>query len=143
MSAQTLKQKIEERIAQSNDNVFLTREFADLAGASQVLRVLRQMITDKKLIRMGYGVYARAFASRLTDRPVIRCEGGFIAAARQALDKLGVAWEFTAAQLAYNEGRSTQVPVNPAVQITGRFLRKLKVGKVELRIERDARRTRH
>ena len=40
MSAQTLRQKIGERIAQSNDDVFLTREFVDLAGTSQVLRVL-------------------------------------------------------------------------------------------------------
>jgi hypothetical protein len=37
----------------------------------------------------------------------IACDG----AARQALTKLGVTWELTEAQRAYNEGRSTQVPV--------------------------------
>lgn len=50
---------------------------------------------------------------------------GFLGVSRQALDKLGVAWKPTEAEVAYNEGRSTQVPVNAVVRITGRFSRKL------------------
>ena len=61
----------------------------------------------------------------------------FIGAARQALDKLGVPWEPTDAQIAYNAGRSTQVPINPAVRLRkSRFVRRLKYQDTELRLER-------
>jgi hypothetical protein len=49
---------------------------------------------------------------------------------------LGVEWEPTVFQRAYNEGRSTQVPVNPAVRVKGRFVRRLKYQDTELRLER-------
>jgi hypothetical protein len=39
-------------------------------------------------------------------------------------------------QWAYNEGRSTQVPVNPAAPVTGRFVRRLKYQDTEVRLER-------
>ncbi len=61
---------------------------------------------------------------------------GFSGAARQALDKLGVQWEPTEAERAYNEGRSTQVPVNPVVRVKGRFRRQLRYGNAELVLER-------
>jgi hypothetical protein len=57
-------------------------------------------------------------------------------AARQALDKLGVEWEPTEFQRAYNEGRSTQVPVSPAVRVKGCFSRQLRYQDTELRVER-------
>ena len=47
-----------------------------------------------------------------------------------------MSWEPTEAERAYNEGRSTQVPVNPVVRVTGRFSRRLRDGKVELVVER-------
>jgi hypothetical protein len=47
-----------------------------------------------------------------------------------------VKWEPTEAERAYNEGRSTQVPVNPAVRVKGRFSRRLRDQNVELVLER-------
>ena len=64
---------------------------------------------------------------QLSGEPMLAARGGFIDAARQALDKLGVQWEPTEFQRAYNEGRSTQVPVNPAVRVKGRFARRLQL----------------
>ncbi len=61
---------------------------------------------------------------------------GFIGAAREAMDKLGVKWEPTDAERAYNEGRSAQVPVNPVVRVKGRFQRQLRYGNAELVLER-------
>jgi hypothetical protein len=116
--------------------VFLTREFRDLGGEDQVLRALRGLVRDGRLVRLGYGVYGRAETSRLSGKPMLAAAGGFIGAARQALDKLGVSWEPTDAQRAYNEGRSTQVPVNPAVRVKGRFARHLRYQDTELRLER-------
>lgn len=132
----TLREKVEARIAERRDDAFLPREFRDLGGEDQVLRVLRGLVRDGRLVRLGYGVYGRAEMSRLTGQPILAAPGGFIGAARQALDKLGVPWEPTEFQRAYNEGRSTQVPVNPAVRVKGRFVRRLRYQDAELRLER-------
>jgi hypothetical protein len=93
-------------------------------------------VRDGALVRLGYGVYGRAEISRLSGKPMLAAQGGFIDAARQALDKLGVQWELTEFQRAYNEGRSTQVPINPAVRVKGRFARHLRYQDAELQLER-------
>jgi hypothetical protein len=133
----TLRERIEARIARKKgEEVFLTREFTDLGGEDQVLRALRGLMREGQLVRLGYGVYGRAFKSRLSGKPVLQSSNGFMSAARQALDKLGVQWEPTEAERAYNEGRSTQVPVNPVVRVKGRFSRRLRYGNSELVLER-------
>ena len=134
--AKTLREKIEALIARRKDeNVFLPREFAALGGEDQVLRALRGLVRDKRLVRLGYGVYGRARISRLSGEAVLDSPNGLDGAAREVLNKLGVKWEPTEAQRAYNEGRSTQIPVNPAVRIVGsRFSRRLRDGNVELRL---------
>jgi hypothetical protein len=137
MPTRTLKQKIEHRIARRrSEDVFLPREFKDLSGEDQVLRALRRLVAEGRLIRLGYGVYARAAPSRLTGRPMIDSANGFVSASRQALEKLHVRWEPTDSERAYNDGRSTQIPVNPAVKVKGRFQRRLSDGRTELRLER-------
>jgi hypothetical protein len=101
-----------------------------------VLRALRTLVREGRLVRLGYGVYGRAVKSSLSGKPMLYSPNGFIGAAREALDKLGVEWEPTEAERAYNEGRSTQVPVNPVVRVKGRFRRHLRYGNAELVLER-------
>lgn len=133
----TLRQKVERRLAlKKNEEVFLTREFRKLGGEDQVLRALRQLVNDGHLVRLGYGVYGRATVSRLNGKPMLYSRDGFAGVARQALNKLGVDWEPSEAERAYNEGRSTQVPVNPVVRVKGRFSRHLHYRNVELVLER-------
>ncbi|GAA3844299.1 DUF6088 family protein [[Pseudomonas] carboxydohydrogena] len=133
----TLRGKIEHHIARKvNDEVFLTREFKKLGGESQVLRALREMVHEGRLVRLGYGIYGRARPSSLSGKTVLSSREGFLGVAQQALDKLGVEWEPTEAQSAYNEGRSTQVPVNPVVRVKGRFSRHLSYRNAELVLER-------
>ncbi len=121
----TLRERVEARIARKGDDVFLPREFADLGGEDQVLRALRELVRAGRLIRLGYGVYGRAERSKLTGQPVLAARDGFVGASRAALTKLGVAWQPTDWERAYNEGRSTQVPVNAVVRVKGRFARRL------------------
>ncbi len=133
----TLRKKIEQRIARKKgEDVFLTREFKTLGGEDQVVRALRELVDNGRLVRLGYGVYGRAMVSRLSGKPMLYSRDGFAGVARQALDKLGVEWEPTEAERAYNEGRSTQVPVNPVVRIKGRFSRQLRYRNAELLLER-------
>ena len=126
---------MEIRIERSPDTVFLPREFARLGGEDQVLRALRELTRQGRLVRLGYGVYGRATTSRLSGQPILLSANGLLGAAREALTKLGVPWQPTAAQRAYNEGRSTQVPVNPVLRVKGRFSRRLRDGKLELQFE--------
>lgn len=133
----TLREKIEARIARRRgEDVFLPREFADLGGEDQVLRALRELTREGRLVRLGYGVYARAEPSRLTGRSMLAARNGFVGASREALNKLRVAWEPTEAERAYYEGRSTQVPANAVVRIKGRFGRRLSYGPNLLVLER-------
>ncbi len=132
----TLRDRIAARIARKRDDVFLTREFADLGGEDQVLRALRGLVRDRYLVRLGYGVYGRAFTSQLSGEPLLYTTNGFSGAVRQALTKLGVQWEPTEAERAYNEGESRQVPVNSVVRVKGRFSRQLRYGNTELVVVR-------
>jgi hypothetical protein len=133
----TLRAKIEARIARkARDSVFLTREFRDLGGQAQVLRALRGLVDDGRLVRLGYGVYGRAVISRLSGEPLLMHPTGLRGAAREALTKLGVKWEPTESERAYNERRSTQIPVNPVLRVKGRFSRRLKDGNTVLVLER-------
>jgi len=97
---------------------------------------LSGLVRDGQLARLGYGVYVRAVPSLLSGKPMLYCPDGFLGASRQALTKLGVKWDITEAEKAYNERRSTQIPVNPAVRVKSRFSRKLSYGGTELRIDR-------
>jgi hypothetical protein len=133
---QTLRERVEARIAERRDDAFLTREFRDLSGERQVLRALRELTDEGKLIRLGYGVYGRAELSPITSQPMLAGDG-FGAVSRQVLDKLKVRWEPTSAERDYNEGRSTQVPMTPRVRLrSGRFSRKLSYKTMELTLER-------
>ena len=134
---QTMREKIEQRIARKKgDDAFLTREFTKLGGEDQVVRALRELVNDGRLVKLGYGVYGRAIKSRLSGQPMLYSRDGFAGVARQALDKLGVDWEPTEAERAYNEGRSTQMPVNPVVRVKGRFSRHLRYRNTELVLEK-------
>jgi hypothetical protein len=132
----SLRQKIARRIERSPDAVFLPREFAKFGGEDQVLRALRELVREGRLVRLGYGVYGRAVRSRLSGEPTFYSENAFLGAARQALTKLGVPWEPAGAERAYSEGRTTQGPVNPVVRVKGRFSRRLRNGDLELQLER-------
>jgi hypothetical protein len=132
----SLQSKIESRIAESREYVFLTREFTDLSGRRQVLRALRKVVAEGRLVRLGCGVYGLAFTSGISERPMLFHPHGFIGAARTALTKLGVQWEPTKHEVAFQEGRTTEVPDVPAVRIRRRFSRRLSFGQTELVVER-------
>jgi hypothetical protein len=97
---------------------------------------LRKIVSEGRLARLGCGVYGLAFTSGLSERPMLFHPHGFIGAARTALTKLGVAWEPTEREVAYQEGRTSELPEVPAVRIRRRFSRRLSFGQTELVVER-------
>ena len=77
MRRRTLRNRLETRIARKRGDVFLPREFRDLGGEDQVLRVLRGLVREGRLVRLGYGVYGRAVRSRLSGEPLLYSANGF------------------------------------------------------------------
>lgn len=123
MTQQTLERKIRYRIVRSKSTVFTPKDFFDLSDRDQVGRVLRNLVTASTLIKIGYGLYARAKVSSLTGKPIP--EKGLPELATDALYKLGVTTVSSSAAAQYKVGNTTQVPTGRVIGVKGRISRKI------------------
>lgn len=121
--ARTLEQKIALRISKSKREVFLRKDFEDLGGYDQVGRCLKRLTDKKKLIRIGYGLYAKATIGPLTGAVIPR--QGIGSTVREALSRLGVETAPSSADQLYNSGKTTQVPTGRVIGVEGRISRKI------------------
>ena len=118
-----LEKRIAERIARRKGNVFLRRDFEDLGAYDQVGRGLRCLAAKGQLVRIGYGIYARAAVSPLSGKTVPAKP--LPALAREALARLNVETAPSNFERAYSEGRTTQVPTGRMIAVRGRISRKI------------------
>lgn len=130
----SLKFKVLDRIQQLPGNVVLRENIKDMSSPRQISRCLFALVEMGELVKIGYGIYAKAYSSEYIDRPVI--QGGFGQACKEALTKLGVDWEPGSAEQAYNAGLSTQVPVRTIVKLKSRFRGHLNYGNRKLIVEK-------
>lgn len=121
--SQTLERKVSKRIARKRANVFLRDDFKDLGDYDQVGRVLKTLANKGKVVRIGYGLYAKAKVSTLTGEavPVITLPK----LGKEALGRLKVKTAPSTAEIAYSTGRSTQVPTGRLIGVKGRVSRKI------------------
>ncbi len=119
----TLEKKVAKRIARTKKTVFLRDDFKDLGDYDQVGRVLRKLDSKGIVVRIGYGLYAKAKTSILTGEaiPVTTLPN----LGKEALNRLKVETAPTAADVAYQEGRSTQVPTGRRIGVKSRFNRRI------------------
>lgn len=132
MKNSPLKQKITLRIKRSKKEVLLRSDFSDLGGYDQVGRALKQLLDAGQLVRIGKGLYTRARPSAVTGKPTIAVPGGFKAASRAALTRLGYQWEPSTAEQRYNQNETTQISATGSVVVQGRLSRKIGFGKQSL-----------
>jgi hypothetical protein len=119
----TLSEKIEGRLSRKRDDVFLRADFKDLGGYDQVGVVMRKMVREGKLLKLGQGIYTRAQASIIDGRPVpVKTITPLMT---EALGKIGVATGPTRIERDYNEGRTTQVPSGRLIGVSRRVRRTL------------------
>jgi hypothetical protein len=130
----SFKHNMLERIKQISENVILRQDVKDLGSARQISRGFNDLVEMGVLVKIGYGIYAKAYLSKYIDRPVI--QAGFSEVCKEALSKLGVLWEPGSAEQAYNAGLSTQVPVRTVVKLKKRFRRQLSYGNRRLIVEK-------
>lgn len=123
----TYKNSIEYRaiqlIGRMLGKVLLRKDFAGLGSYRQVNRVIHKLIKQRKLVKIGFGVYAKAYQSQFIAEPLI--EDGFDTVSREVLDRLNIKWEPGNAEQAYNAGKSQQVPTQNIVKLKTRFRRKI------------------
>lgn len=131
----SFKFKALDRIKKMSANIVLRDDIEDMGGSPrQISRCLKDLVEMGELVKIGYGIYAKAYISENLNKPVI--QGGFGQACKEALTKLGIKWEPGSAEQAYNAGLSTQVPVRTVVQLKSRFRGHLTYGNRKLIVEK-------
>lgn len=138
MTTKTLKTRMLEKIRKSRRTVFLRDDFKALGGYDQVGRVLRQLVAQGRLVRIGQGLYAKARKNKLTGKVMLAAPGGFDQVSKEALTRLGVAWDISSAEKAYQDG-GTQVPARACIKTDGTFQRRIAFGNYELNVESESR----
>ena len=119
----TLESKMRYRITRCKDTVFTPQDFLDLSDRDQVGRVLRKLVAEESLLKVGYGLYAKSHKSSITGNVIP--DKGLPDLAKEALNKLGVKVMPSTAEREYNSGRSTQVPTGRVIGVKGRVSRKI------------------
>ena len=63
---ESIKYKVQQIVDTTPGNVLLRSDFNALGTPSSISRALQSLIKEKKLARLGYGVYAKARISTYT-----------------------------------------------------------------------------
>ena len=129
----SLKSKIFARIIRKKESILLRKDFLDLGGYDQVGRALKHLADCGKLIRIGYGLYSKAKVSSLTGENIPVASLPILA--KEALERLGVSVTPTDAEIAYNEGRSTQIPTGRLIGVKNRVNRKISFNNITIKYE--------
>ena len=120
----TLESRMSYRIAKSKRRVFLREDFADLGRCyRQVSRILEKFVTEGRLIKLGYGMYARSKVSRVTGNVVTDAPLPWLA--KEYLSRKGIEVVPTRAEADLVNGQSTQVPTGRTIGVRGRIARKI------------------
>ncbi|MCF6808580.1 hypothetical protein L3V79_09280 [Thiotrichales bacterium 19S9-12] len=129
----TTEYKILKYIQKTKNDVILREDLMSLDNDRQITRALNALIKKGKITKIGYGIFVRLCYSELTGKTYL--PKGFVSIAREALTRLGIRWDISEAERAYNSGKSQQVPANPATKLLDRFRRKISYKGMELRFE--------
>jgi len=119
----TIEYKVMARIARKNTAVFVRDDFNDISDYDQVGRALKNLSKEGRLIRLGYGVYAKAKKSPINGEAVPVAPLPTLA--KEALQRLGIKTSPSRLEQAYNAGQTTQVPTGRLIGVNGRVNRKL------------------
>ncbi len=130
----SLKFRVLDSIQQLPGNVVVRGDIEDMGSPRQISRCFQTLVEMGELIKIGYGVYAKAYRSELIKQPIIKDGFGYVC--KEALTKLGVKWEPGSAEKAYNARLSTQIPVRPVIRLKSRFRGHLSHGGQGLIIEK-------
>lgn len=121
-----LKYRITARITRKKCAVFVREDFQDLSDYDQVGRALRKIAKEGRLVRLGYGIYAKTKKSAITGELVPVAPLPVLA--KEALTRLGIQTAPSRLDEDYNAGKTTQVPTGRLIAVKGRINRKIGYG---------------
>lgn len=118
-----LEERVTKRIKHMKRTVLMREDFDDLGSYDSVGRVLRHLVEKGEVIKIGYGLYAKAVRSQITGAviPLLSLP----ALAKEALSRLHVQTVPSQIERDYNSGRSTQVPTGRLIGVTSRVNRRI------------------
>lgn len=119
--SESIEFKALTKLKQVRGDVILRNDLKSLGSYRQVSRVINNLIAQKKLIKIGAGIYVKANPSDRYEIPIVK--NGIENACRQALRRLGIQYLPGTAEMEYNSGKSTQVPVKNIVRLKSRCRR--------------------
>lgn len=125
----TIKTRIQMRIKRSRRYVFMRDDFNDIANYDQIGRVLRNLVQEGELLKVGYGIYTKARKNQITGKVMPACPEGADAVILEALKLLDVKITLGEATEKYLSGMSTQIPAFTQIKTPRRFTRQLSVGR--------------
>lgn len=138
MVLNTLESRVRYRLSRSKDSVFTPKDFLDLSDRDQTGRVLRKLVAEQSLVKIGSGLYAKTKTSSVTGKKIPA--NPLPDLAKEGLTKIGASVVPSRAELAYNSGKTTQVPTGRVLAIKGkRVARKIGYNGNFIVIERGAR----
>lgn len=133
--SESIEYKALLRIKSIRGSVVLRKDLSDLGSYRQVSRAINKLIEDKKLVKIGSGVYAKTYQSKYSSTPLIK--NGTDTTLRAALKRLDIAFEPGSAEKEYNEGKTTQIPVRNIVRLKSRCRRRIGYKNNELIFEKN------
>ena len=130
----TLEYKLRLRIKKSKAVAFVLADFLDLSDRDQVGRVLRKLVAENTLLKIGMGIFAKCRRSSFTNKIILEKDLGSVA--REALNKLKIKTLPSSAELNYNDNISTQIPTGLMIGVTKRVSRTISYNGKSIKYER-------
>lgn len=138
MARESTKSRISLLIDGSPGEILLRSSFAQLGTPSRITRALSALVVEGKIVRLGYGVYAKAKPSSLSGKPIPRKVLEELTP--EIFEQLNVPFSYGKAITDYVSGNTTQIPTALVIN-TGakRITRKISLGGREVKYEKDFR----
>lgn len=130
----TIKAKMQMRIKRSKHYVFMRDDFKDIADYDQIGRILRILVQEGELLKVGYGIYTKARKNQITGKVMPACPEGADAVILEALKRLNVKITLGETTAKYLSGESTQIPAFTQIKTPRRFTRQLSVGRSQINV---------
>lgn len=131
----TLEKRILTKVHRSKSNAFVLDDFSNMCICrNQITRALSKLCKTGDLLRLGYGIYAKVDTSIDCEFPMLY--DSFIDVATEGLLKRGIKTYPSRAELAYNNGESTQIPTGIVFGVKKKVTIKLEYRGKIIRYER-------
>ncbi|MCC7246431.1 MAG: hypothetical protein IT269_12180 [Saprospiraceae bacterium] len=132
-----MESKIAYRISRSKSSIVLRSDFEDMGGYDQIGRALRNLCQKGNIIKIGYGLYAKATLSKISGNKIPIEPLNILA--KEALRRLGVEPELTVMEVAYQTGKTTQVPSGRVIAVDSRIVRKIGYKGIYIEYEKNTK----